>query len=89
MQLHPIQQPGQSHIITPTGSILNAYNEYLRISNSQQWSFPLFLQMLQTTIKYLFRYYISIILLFYASSVALAILLLHLSGFFLSLRNFQ
>ena len=39
MQLHPIQQPGQSHIITPTASILNAYNEYLRISNSQQWSF--------------------------------------------------
>ena len=36
---------GQSHITTPTGSIPNAYNRYLHISDPQRWSFPVFSQI--------------------------------------------
>ena len=63
---------GRSHIPTPTGSIPNAYNGYLRIPDLQWWSFPLFLQ-----IKKFHNNQMFICIKIYYCSVALAILLLN------------
>jgi len=82
MRPHHVHQPGQLHITTPTGSILNVYIGYLHILDPQQWSFPLFLQMKifcykqQSSVYLVVIYCISINYIFCASGVALAILLL-------------
>ena len=53
-----MQLASRSHITMPTGSVLSAYNGYLRIPDLEWLSFPLFLQMLlQTTIECSFSYY--------------------------------
>ena len=77
MQPHRVQQP--KHVTTPTRSIQNAHNGYIPpdIPDTQWSSFQLYSQMssyAQSSVYFVTVVIIAIILLFYASSIALAIL---------------